>query len=171
MRRGLVIGGGVLLALGILLVLLAVLVQGMATSQAIPAGAAYQLSPPSTTIGSVHFSASWSGAAAGTVVYLVTGTPTCSSPTGVVANGSGTSGTISATLSSGTTYNLYACSDGTFTDVTVSWTATGISLLMIIGIVLAVIGVLLLVVGIRARPKAARLPPTAAEVAPDPLAP
>jgi uncharacterized membrane protein len=154
--RGLRIGGIVLIILGIILVGLSVAVQESPTSVAIPAGSADVLSPPSTSLGSASFSVSWTGAAGGTEVYLVTGTPSCSgTPGGLVASGSGSSGSFTATLQSGTSYELYGCDGGSPEGLSVSWTATGLSLLLIIGIVVAVLGVLLLVLGTRIGKRAA----------------
>jgi uncharacterized membrane protein len=151
MRRKLFIGGIVLLILGLLLVLIGVVVQNTATSVAIPAGSADQLSPSS--IGGSSFSATWSGATATTTVYLVSGTPSCTSPQGVVAQGTGASGSLSASLSSGSTYQLYACSAGLAVGLNVSWTATGLSILMVIGIVLALVGVVVAALGMMGKPK------------------
>jgi hypothetical protein len=157
-----------LLVVGLILVLLTVAVQGMATSVTVPAGAADQLTAPSTSVGSASLSVSWSGAPSGTSVFLTSSSPTGCSPSNTVATGSGSSGSMSATLSSGTTYFLFACSAGTPATVTFSYTATGISLLGIIGIVIEVIGMLVLLLGITAKPKNSYVAPPEPEAPEDP---
>lgn len=63
----------------------------------------------------------WTDQPPSTEVYLTDWSVTCSSnPLGLVANGSGPSGTVSASLSPGTSYWLYACSGGS----SVSFNAT-----------------------------------------------
>jgi uncharacterized membrane protein len=154
--RGMKIGGIVLIIIGIALVLISVAVQESPTPVAIPAGDADVLTAPSTSLGSASFSVSWSGAATGTEVYLVTGTPSCGgTPSGLVASGSGSSGSFSASLSSGTNYELYGCDGASPEGISVSWTATGLSLLMVIGIIVVVLGVVLMLLGRRASAKAA----------------
>jgi len=163
------IGGIVLIILGLVLVLVGVVVQNTATSVGIPAGSADQLSPSS--IGGSSFSGTWTGASASTTVYLITGAPTCSStPQGIVAQGTGAGGTISASLSSGSTYQLYACSAGSGVALNVSWTATGLSILMVIGIVLALVGIVVGFLGWRGQPKDAPAEMPAEERPADPPA-
>jgi hypothetical protein len=162
MRRGLFVAGIVVLVLGIVLAGASLAIQAMSTSVSIPAGSADQLTP--SGIGSTSVSISWSGADSSTTVYLISGSPTCSSPSGIVAHGAGASGSFSASLSSGTTYQLYACNSGAPVALNASYTTSGISILLLIGIIVAVIGVVITVLGLRARPKAK---PSPAEPAPE----
>ncbi|MCI4323876.1 MAG: hypothetical protein L3K03_07675 [Thermoplasmata archaeon] len=154
--RGLKIGGIVLIIIGIALVLISVAIQESPTPVAIPAGDADVLTAPSTSLGSASFTVTWTGAATATEVYIITGSPSCGgTPSGLVASGSGSSGSLSASLSSGTSYELYACNGGSPEALSVSYTATGVSLLVVIGIVVAVLGVVLMLLGRRSAAKAA----------------
>ncbi|HUI38164.1 MAG TPA: hypothetical protein VLY85_00875 [Thermoplasmata archaeon] len=158
MRRGLVVAGAVVAVVGLLLVVASVAINGASTSQTIPAGSALTLTP--NGVGSIGLSGSWSGGTSDTKVYLVTGTPACPSPTGVVASGSGASGSFSATLQSGTQYSVFACTPDGYQAVSFSYTSSGITYLVVIGIVVLVVGAILAVVGVRAKPKAAPVPET-----------
>jgi uncharacterized membrane protein len=161
MRRGVVIGGVVLVVIGLLMVTGGYLLASASANAVIPAGSELSISPSGATGGT--FSGSWSNATSGTTVYIVTGTASCVSPTGVVAKSGGASGSISASLSVGTTYQIYACALGSPSAVTLTYTYIGLSWLMVIGIVLAVIGIILIVMGARVRrPDAAKAasPPT-----------
>ena len=164
MRRGIVIVGIVLLVIGLLLIAGAYVVQSMGTTQSVPAGSAWELSP--STIGAASVSISWSGAGSGGSVYLTSGTPACSSPGGVVAQGSGDSGSFTATLSPGTTYSLYACSGGSFASASFTYTATGLSVLLILGIVLFLVGAVVTLLGMRARSRMTEPEPAAMEPPP-----
>jgi hypothetical protein len=160
MRRGLFIGGIVLLLIGVALIGVGYYVNSASTSQTVPAGSVLSLTP--STIGSDSLSVSWSNAPTNTTVYLTTGTPVCATtPGGVVTSGTGTSGSFTASLSSGTTYNLYACSNGNGATADITYSATGFTYLMLIGIILAVVGALLMVLGLRGKPKAAPPPAVA----------
>lgn len=151
MRRGIVIGGIVLVIIGLLAVGGGYAIGSASTTVTTPAGSVETLTP--STIGGGSISVSWTGAAAGDTIYLMSGTATCSGPSGVVAKGTGASGSFSASLSSGTTYSLYACSGASPAGATFTYSFSGISTLMLIGIVLAVVGALLLVAGFVAKPK------------------
>lgn len=166
MRRGLVIGGVVLLVIGILVAGGGYALNAGSSQTIIPAGSAFVISP--TGVSGGPFSGSWSGAPAGTTVYITTNQGSCISPSGVVAKSTGANGTISATLSIGTTYYVFACASGSPTTITMTYTYSGVSYFIVIGIVLAVLGVILLVIGARAKPKrpaatpAAPMPPAGA---------
>jgi eukaryotic-like serine/threonine-protein kinase len=155
MRRGLFIGGVALLVVGLLLVVVSFALQAMPTTEQIPAGSAAEITP--TGVGGASLAVSWSGGDATTQTYLVSGTPACGSPSNVVAHGSGASGSFSASITSGTTYYLYACHSlagvSTYETAQFSYSATGISILVLVGIVLAVIGAVLSVLGFRGQPK------------------
>jgi hypothetical protein len=153
MRRGRFLVGLVLLIIGALLIVLVLEVNGGSTTQTVPAGANWQLVPSPYTYTSSTALVHWSGGTSTTIVYLVSGTPTCYYPGGQVANGTGSSGTFSAALDPGTKYYLYACS-GT-TPATATFTVSvsgGINLLEILGGVAMFIGVLLILIGLMGRP-------------------
>jgi uncharacterized membrane protein len=157
MRRGLVIGGIVLAIVGVLLIVASYAVNGSSTSNNIPSGSVLTVTP--SGIGSISMSGSWSGGTANTTVYITTGTPVCPGPTGVVTSGKGASGSLSASLTPGTTYNIFACSGSSGQAITYSYTSSGITYLVVIGIVLVVIGVILAVLGLRGKPKAPKSMP------------
>ncbi|HUI38356.1 MAG TPA: hypothetical protein VLY85_01865 [Thermoplasmata archaeon] len=150
MRRQWIFAGLAVIAVGFVLVVAGALVQSVSTSISIPANSAERLTP--STIGGVSFSASWSGANASTTVYLITGAPTCvESPQGVVTYGTGASGTITATLNSGTSYQLFACNGNQSEPLSASYTSQGITVLMVLGIVVAIAGIVLAILGYRSR--------------------
>lgn len=160
MGRGTVIAGVVLLVIGLLLIAGGYYVNAANKTASAAAGEVLTLSP--STLGSASLSLSWSGAGSGSTVYVITGTPTCTSPSGIVAQGSGDSGSLTASLSSGNTYSIYACNGGNGAAANFTYSATGLSYLMVGGIVLALIGVILAVVGRRgsAKPAPAAAPPS-----------
>ncbi|MGI0132930.1 MAG: hypothetical protein ACREDK_07585 [Thermoplasmata archaeon] len=152
MRRGLVIGGIVLLVIGVLMFGGGYALNAAQMTQTATAGQVLELTP--TTVGGGTISVSWSNAPSGGTVYFISSSPssaTCTSPSGVVAQGSGASGSFSASVASGTTYSLYACNGATPAGATFAYNFAGLSYLMVIGIVLAVVGLILLAVGARAR--------------------
>ncbi|MGI0052862.1 MAG: hypothetical protein ACRECR_01190 [Thermoplasmata archaeon] len=151
MRRGILIAGIIVLVIGVLIVVGGYVAESASQSSAMPGYPDY-LSQTPTAIGGVHESVSWSGESPGASVYLTDGTPSCPATSGtVVAQGTGASGSFSASLSSGTTYALYSCNGSASGSVSTS--TTGISILVLIGIVLAVLGAIVALVGARARPK------------------
>jgi hypothetical protein len=151
LRRGRFLVGIVLLVIGLLLLAAGLLVPGGTTTVTTPAGSALVLTP--STLNSVSASISWSGGNATSHVYLVTGQVTCSSPSRVVAQATGATGSLSASLSSGVSYDLYACSGSSYQAMTFSYHLSGgISLLDVLAIVLLGVGVLLVVLAFR-RPK------------------
>jgi uncharacterized membrane protein len=149
MRRGIFIAGIAVLVVGVLLLALGYFLVSAQQSVTIPIGSALQLTP--TGIGSGSLSVSWSGAPAATKLYLTSAQPACPNPSGVLGNGSGASGSFSASLSSGSSYWLFIC--GTAQSVPVTYSVSGISYLMLIGIVLAILGAVIAALGVRARPK------------------
>lgn len=162
MRRGLVIGGAVLLVIGVLVAGGGYAVKAGSSTAVIPAGSSFVISPVGLTGG--PFSGSWSNAPAGTTVYLTNSKGNCFSPSGIVAQSSGSNGTISATLSLGTTYYVFACTSGSPTSLTMTYTYNGLSYFVGIGIGLAILGAILLGLGARSKPKppAAVTPPAGA---------
>ncbi|MHB1435102.1 MAG: hypothetical protein ACYCPN_04490 [Thermoplasmata archaeon] len=158
MRRGLVIGGVVLLVIGILVAGGGYALNAGRSKAAIPAGQVLVISP--TGLSGGPFSGSWSGAPGGTTVYITTHRGSCLAPSGVVATSSGSNGSVSVTLSIGTTYYVFACDLGTPTTITMTYTYNGLSYFVFSGIVLAVLGGILLGVGAAAKPKSPPAGPT-----------
>jgi hypothetical protein len=153
MRKGPVIIGIVLLILGLII---AVAAMPPAQNITLGPGSAVQITP--NTVGSDKVTVSWSGAATGTTVDIASGTPSCSSTGNVLASGGGTTGSVSATLTSGTAYSVFECGLGgtpASNSLSTTLTQSGISILQVIGVVLAIVGVVLLVVGWRSKTKAA----------------
>ncbi|MGB6501360.1 MAG: zinc ribbon domain-containing protein [Thermoplasmata archaeon] len=150
LRRGPLIGGIVLLAIGVLLLVAAFAIGGSTVTQTVPAGSGLTLAP--TALSSVTATISWSGGNSTSMVYLITGSPSCSSPSGIVGQGSGSNGSFSVTLSSNTQYLLYACSGSTAQGMVFSYTVTsGFSTLDLISIVLIVLGAILILLAFRRR--------------------
>jgi len=148
MRRGRFIAGVVLIVIGLLLIVAGLVVNSGTTSQNVPAGQAWSLSPSSLT--AVKASIHWSGGNTSTTTYLVTGTPECPTPTGVVASGSGASGSLSASLQHGSTYYLFACSGTTFQTATFSLQLSGaLTWLDVLAGVAIALGAALAVLGLR----------------------
>ena len=148
--RGLVIGGLALVVVGVLLFVGGYALISSGTSESVAGGQVLALTP--STVGSSTLSVSWSSAPSSGTVYLVTGTPTCSHPSGVVAQANGSSGSFSVTVQPGTTYSLYDCSGGSGAGATFTYSSLGLTYLMVIGIVLGVVGLVLLVLGGRRGP-------------------
>jgi hypothetical protein len=150
LRRGPFVAGVVLVVIGVLILAGGYLLNAGTRTQEVPAGSDWDLTP--NTLNSIAVSMGWSGGNSTTQAFIVTGTPTCTSPSGVVAQGSGPSGSASVTLQPGTTYHLYACSGSSYQTITFSYSATGgITVLELIGIVIVVVGGLLVLVGVRGR--------------------
>jgi uncharacterized membrane protein len=149
-RWGRVVTGIVVAVIGVVVVVVALVISDGTTSVTAPAGSAWTITP--TALTSVTASIHWSGGNATTRVWLITGTPTCTSPSGVVANGSGPNGSFAPTLSPGTTYSLYACSGATFQAGTFSMTVSGgLTILELVGFVVIAIGAVLVFFGVRAK--------------------
>lgn len=156
MRKGLFVVGVVVLIIGIALAAGSVYLNQVATTNNLSAGQYLSLTPSS--IGSTTIYLNWNSAVAGATVYIATATPNCGAQTGVVTSGTGASGSLSAALTSGTTYYVFACASGSLTAVNTSYTSFGISILLLVGIIIAVIGVIILVLSFRK--KAAPMPAT-----------
>jgi hypothetical protein len=136
--------GGVAIVAGLLLLFLSVSIQTTPTTVAVPAGQAD--TPGSNVVGTAMLTATWSGGDPSTSFYVVTGTPTCrGTPSGMLAEGSGANGTLSTSIPSGSSYSMYACLGGSGEAITVSWTATGYSLLGVAGGVGLIGGALILI--------------------------
>ena len=151
MRRGLFIGGIVLLIIGILAIGVGYAVETTQVNQTISGDSALTLQPQ--TIGNAQVSISWSGGTTDTQLYLVSSTPNCfSTPTSSVAHGSGASGSFSASLSPGTTYYLFinGCSGPS---LSVSYTPSGFTYLMLIGAVILALGAVIAALGARLAPR------------------
>lgn len=151
MRRGLFIVGIVLMIVGVLLVTAVLAVNANPTSQSIPSGQALSIQP--NVIGTASVSIAWTGLPAAGTLYVITGGPTCSSPAGLVAKGSGSSGSMSVTMNGGTAYAIYACNGTSPVSVNVQYDSVGFSTIALFGVILLVIGLVLAVVGYRGKPK------------------
>jgi hypothetical protein len=152
MRRGLFIGGIVLLIIGILAIGVGYAVETTPVNQQITGASALTLQPQ--TVGNAQVSISWSGGSTGTDLYLVSSTPDCfTTPTSSVAHGSGASGSLSASLSPGTTYYLFINGCPTGTTLSISYTPSGLTYLMLIGVVIIALGAILAVLGARLQPR------------------
>jgi hypothetical protein len=164
MRRGLFIVGIVLLVVGAILFGWAFFTFASDSSQTVPniqSQSIETLTPP-PGFGTYTFSASWSGAPASTSVYVVPcSTSDCSTVAigGAIASGSGSSGSLSATMSPGTTYAIFAAqSSGPATPVTVTYHFSGFTDLMLIGVIVLVLGVVIAVIGARLSPRVVPVP-------------
>jgi hypothetical protein len=159
MRRGLFIVGVVLLVVGAILFGWAFFTFASNSSQTVPniqSQSIETLTPP-PGFGTYTFSASWSGAPASTTVYVVPcSTADCSTVAigGAIASGSGSSGSLSASMSPGTTYAIFAAqSSGPATPVTVTYHFSGFTDLMLIGVIVLVLGLVIAVIGARLSPR------------------
>lgn len=150
MRWGRVVTGIVLAAIGLLVVLIGAVIGGATTSASVPAGTAWTITP--TALTAVTATIHWRGGNATTRVWLITGSPTCTAPAGVVANGSGGNGSFTSTLSPGTKYSLYACTGTTFQAGTFSMSASGgITILELLGLIAVAIGAVVVFFGVRSK--------------------
>lgn len=154
MRRGRFVVGIVLLLIGLLLAV-ATLLPAPAQNTVIPQGQDLALTNPRYT--ATTLTVTWSGEPSSTRVYLVSSSPTpsaCSSPSAIVANGSGSSGSFSASLGAGAQGYLYGCNATTFQTVEVSVAQSGgLNLGEILGGVVAGIGAIVLALSFRAKPQ------------------
>ncbi len=107
MRRGHLGAGIFLIAVALGLFVYGLVSTTQVGSRAVAAGDAWTVDPSGlgTVTGIVH----WTAANTSTVAYLATSSPNCGSPGGVVAKGSGSSGSFTVRMTPGTTYLLYAC--------------------------------------------------------------
>jgi hypothetical protein len=140
-RRVLV--GVILLIVG-LLIFAAEAALPQTASQQIPAGAGWTLTP--TTIGDASVTISWSGGTTATNVTLFDCGSSCpGSLTGLAktATGSGASGSLGASLTPGNQY-LFVETNGTAT-LSASYSVSGLTILAVIGLVIAVVGTLLVI--------------------------
>lgn len=165
MRRSWVIAGAVVLVIGLLISVGGYAVNAGHRQTVVRPGSALVISPIGLAGG--PFSGSWSGAPAGTTVYITTASNDCRNLSGIVSSSTGSDGSISASLALGTTYYVFGCSSGNPTAITMTYSYIGLSYFIALGIVLAVIGAILLGAGARSRPKrpavnpGAPMPPTA----------
>jgi uncharacterized membrane protein len=155
MRRGLMIAGVILLVIGIALTAWNLYDNYNPTSKTDPGGTILSFTP--NGIGPFVSTIRWSGADSSTNFYVSTDQPTCLfPPSGVVASGSGTDGSVSVVLNAGTTYYLVACSGAASVSISVS--TVGLGTLTVIGIVLIVIGLILIAIARRRRQNTAPPP-------------
>ena len=158
MRKGLLVAGIIVLVLGVLLAAYGFAVLNT-SSVTIPGnGSVEEFSVPS--VGSAGVTISWSGAPSGTTVNVVQCENACQTLGSETAAGSGSTGSVSFTASSGTTYGIYATGASNGVPSTVK--VTGITILDLIGIVLLVLGAVLALLGVRMKARAPRPEPMAA---------
>ncbi len=122
------------------------------SSATVNAGASWVLQSVAVTSESAHVK--WHGGVTTTHTYLVTGsaTPSCSSPTGVVATGAGKGGSFSSTFKPGKSYQLFACSSGATETLAFSVSISGgVSKGEVWAIVLTVFGLPMVLLGVRGR--------------------
>ncbi len=140
------LAGIVLLGVALTVILVALFVPLPAGSRTVPAGTAWTIASDSWTPVSVNVA--WSASAGGTQVYVVSGTPSCSHPTDVVATGFGARGSLSTQFRTGATYDLFACSGSNWETASFSLSATGTpdvaEPLEVIGAILGFFGAILL---------------------------
>lgn len=149
-RRWLIVLGSIFAAIGVIFGGLALYEAVQTTHPDVAAGSAYQMKP--VTLTPVSATISWSGAVKGTIVYVVTGTVTCSSPPDVVATKTAVSGHIDVALHKGPTYALYACSSGAYESLQFKVTLSGgLTVGDIIAIVFLGLGIPLIALGFRGR--------------------
>ncbi len=123
MRGGRFAVGVVLLAAAVALIVVALTVPFPYETDTVSAGAGWNVSTSSDKPQQVTIS--WTGGTPTTVAYLATRTPTCPNATGVVANGTGASGSFAATLRPSTGYVLYACDGASWRTVTFTLLVVG----------------------------------------------
>lgn len=146
MRRSVYVAGIVLLALGFVLLGAGLLLNGASATETIRAGASVTLR--ATTLTPATISVTWHNETPTTRVFLISGTPTCSSPPGIAGKGTGANASLTASLKPGVTYSLYGCGTSTFKTVHVNYTVRGgLRSEVIVGSVAVVSGLLLVLLG------------------------
>ena len=151
MRRGLLVGGILLLLIGVVLVVLPLLNSASVT---IPHyNGDIQVTP--SILGSGTMSLKWSGGSASTfVAVFACDSSGCSTANAPIANSSGASGTLTASVKGGTTYAITEFGSAPTVDATISF--SGLTATQIGGIALLVVGAALAFVGWRSAPRPAR---------------
>jgi hypothetical protein len=138
MRKGLLVTGIILLLIGLISIAYPMVVGTSSSVEAYPNLS--QAVPP--LVGSGTFTLHWSGGTADThVVLFQCVDSSCSTIGPILANQSGASGTLSATLRAGDYYALFEY--GTPFSVPATATDMGITPLVLVGIVLVVVGAIL----------------------------
>jgi hypothetical protein len=138
MRKGLLVTGIILLLIGLISVAYPMVVGTSSSVEAYPNLS--QAIPP--LVGSGTFTLHWSGGTADThVVLFQCVDSSCSTIGPILANQSGASGTLSATLHAGDYYAVFEY--GTPFSVPATATDMGITPLVLVGIVLVVVGAIL----------------------------
>lgn len=167
MRKGRFIGGVVLVVIGVILILLS-FNPTVQTIPQFPSGITYQ----PKIIGGGTLNVNWTGGTASTVVEVwQCNDASCSPPPtgGLLAKGTGATGSISISVSSSATYGISVTAGGTAVGASLGLLA--ITYLVLIGIVLAALGVFLAINGLRTSKKVMTAPtPYAAAPPPEPTA-
>jgi hypothetical protein len=168
MRAGPLVAGVIALLFGVLLIA----VTFLSSSVTVPASGGFVPVTPHTLVGG-SLSVAWSGAPSSTTIAVYhcgsvcaftsqtgcSGMP-CTAAGGPAATGQGSSGSLSVSVTSGSSYAILA--QGTAQPVSATTTVTGLTLLMLLGVILALLGIVLLVL---ARGGAAKAPLGASEEA------
>jgi hypothetical protein len=148
-HRGRFIAGLVLTLIGVIVVVASLELSATPTTVTIVQGTDYDVKLSALT--DVPTTVSWTGQP-NVTVYLMTGSPTCILPLGVVRSATGTSGSFTASLKPGKSYYLYGCTGTTATTVRVTVAPSyALTELGVLGGIALALGIFLLVVGIRAK--------------------
>ena len=123
MKRSWLAGSALLGILAVVLFLVALFVPFPEGSHTTTTGTAWSITPASGA--SSQVTVQWSGGVSSTQAYLTRSPPDCASISGVLASGSGASGSFTALLDAGTTYWLVACDGRAWQPVTFTLVAVG----------------------------------------------
>jgi hypothetical protein len=151
MRVGPLVAGVIALLFGVLLIALTFL----SSSLTIPASGSFVPVTPHTLAGG-NLNVAWSGAPSSTTIAVYhcgavcaftsqtgCGGMPCTAAGGPAVTGQGSSGSLSLSVTSGSSYAILA--QGTSQPVSATTTLTGLSIIMLLGVILAVLGIVLLV--------------------------
>ncbi len=142
---------GLVLAIAGLLVVVGIYqANARPSTQQVGAGSVWTVAPDTLTGLVAHVQ--WTSNFTHMQVYVVFGKPSCFSPAGVVANGSGENGSLKAAMDPGTTYYMFGCVSGNPSNVTLTVHFDGgLTLGEVVASFLAGIGVGLVAMGLRGR--------------------
>ena len=151
MRRGIFYAGIGVIVLGILIIVLALVAGTISTT--IPVQAAGQLTFSPNMIGSGTVTLSWSGASSAfrLQVYQCTDSSCTHWQSAPLANGAGSSGSVSFGANGGDYYVVVA--QGNANAIPASLLVSGLTLLVLVGIILAIVGGVVGFLGFRMKPK------------------
>lgn len=137
--------GAAIAVVGLLVVIAGVALSFVGANQSTAAGQVYSFTPDA--LGPALLTVTWSGVPASSNVTLASGPPAspefrylCQSQPNEVASGSGSSGTLRATVTGGSEYSVYVC-NGIFGVVaTIGSSVVGLTPVVAVGFALAVAG-------------------------------